>query len=60
MLVSEPVGDDPVVTFSSGFLTCSGGGGVLDIGMPDCDRLTVGLGNPSIDIQDILEDSAAP
>jgi hypothetical protein len=56
VLVSEPVEDDPVVTFSSGFLTCSGGR-VLDIGMPDCDRLTAGLGDPSIDIRDFLEDS---
>lgn len=56
VLVSEPVEEDPVVTFSSGFLTCSGGG-VLDIGMPDCDTLTAGLGGPSIDIRDFLEDS---
>ena len=53
VLVSEPVEDDPVLTFSSEFLTCSGG--VLDIDMPDCDRLTVGLGDPSIDIRDFLE-----
>lgn len=51
VLVSEPVEDDPVVTFSSGFLTCSGGR------VPDCDRLTAGLGDPSIDIRDFLEDS---
>ena len=58
VLVSEPVEDDPVLTFSSEFLTCSGRG-VLDI-MPDCERLTVGLGDPSIDIRDLLEASEVP
>lgn len=56
VLVSEPVEDDPVVTFSSGFLACSGGG-TLDAEMPDCDRLPVGLDDPNIDIRDFLEDS---
>jgi hypothetical protein len=30
---------------------------VLDIRKPGCDRLTAGLGDPSIDIRDLLEDS---
>jgi len=59
VLVSEPVEDDPVVTFSSGFLTCSSGG-VLEVGMPDCDKVIAGLGDPSIDIRDFLEDREAP
>jgi hypothetical protein len=56
VLASEPVEDDPVVAFSSGFLACSDGGGA-DTGMPGCARLTTGLGGPNIDIRDLLEDS---
>jgi hypothetical protein len=53
VLASEPVEDDPVVTFSSGFLACSGGG----IGMPECAGLPTGLDNPDIDILDFFDDS---
>ena len=56
VLASEPVEDDPVVAFSSGFLPCSGGGGI-DIGMPECAGLPTGLGDPNIDIRDLLQDS---
>jgi hypothetical protein len=53
VLASEPVEDDPAVTFSSGFLACSGGG----FGMPECAGLTTGLDNPNIDIRDFFEES---
>lgn len=53
VLANEPVEDDPVVTFSREFLTCSD----VDIGLPECVGVTTLLGDPNIDARDFLDDS---
>jgi hypothetical protein len=54
-LHSGSVEEDPD-TLGRGDLTGCDGGGV-DIRLPECTRLTIGLGGPSIEARDFLVDN---